>query len=284
VGHSANTAVFLNGKIYIGGGERRLQHPLYQINIYDADNDSWSSPVTTQHCYFAMTSLNNCLIIAGGVNQRGVPTDQIFMLNNDLLNEYTKMKRPRGWATAVGYQKMLLIIGGKVGLKVFGSTELFNSETGQWYDCEDLPQPHYWIQSVVVDNTVYLLGGFDEDCSCSQSVFSSRLDSLLNQKLKWNTEKPTPWNRSAPAAIFGKHILTFGGVKVSILRGYLCTTDVYMLNMASHNWEVVGHVPSTRDGPSAVSIADDKIIVLGGVDHNSDKSKYTNTVWIGLCT
>ena len=263
MGHSANTAVFLNGKIYIGGGERRLRHPLYQINVYDAENDSW--------------------IIAGGVNQRGVPTNQIFMLNNDLLNEYTKMRRPRGWAAAVSHQKMLLITGGKVGLKVFGSTELFNSETGQWYDCEDLPQPHYWIQSVVVDNTVYLLGGFDEDCSCSQSVFSTQLD-VLNQKLKWNTEKPTPWNRSAPAAVFGKHILTFGGVKVSILRGYVCTTDVYMLNMASHNWEIVGHVPSTRDGPSAVSIADNKIIVLGGVDHNSDKSKYTNTVWIGLCT
>ena len=192
MGHSANTAVFLNGKIYVGRGDQEYLQPLYQINAHNIDKNSRSSPINTQYYYFAMPSLNNSLIIAGGIDHRGDPTNQIFTLNNNLLKEYTKMKLSRGYASAVGDQGMLFIAGGRVYLEVFSSTELFDSKTGYWYVCENLPQPHYWLQSLVVNNAVYLLGGFDEDCNYSQSVFSARLDTLLSQKFEWNTLKPTP--------------------------------------------------------------------------------------------
>jgi len=260
-----------------------LLQPLYQIDVYDVSNDSWGSSVITQYCYFAMTSLNKKLIIAGGIGHRGDLTNQIFTLENGHLKEYIKMKRPKFCTAAVGHQGMLLIVGGKVGLEVLTSTELFDSKTEQWYICENLPQPHYWLQSVVLENTIYLLGGFDEDCCCSLHVFTAHLDDLSSQKLKWNSEKHTPWGRSVPASVFGTHVILFGGVKRSTLKGYLCTTNVYILNNDRHDWELADHTPSTRDGVSVVNIADDKVVVLGGVDH-SDKAKYTNTVWIGNCS
>ena len=53
-----------------------------------------------------------------------------------------------------------------------------------------------------------------------------------------------------------------------------------MFNKVSHSWEVIGQIPSARNGPAAVSVADNKIVVVGGKD---DKRQYTNTVWIGSC-
>ena len=71
--------------------------------------------------------------------------------------------------------------------------------------------------------------------------------------------------------MFGEHVPIFGGVKPTLLRCNVYTTNVYMLNKASCNWDLVDHMPSIRDGPSAVSIAEDKIFVLGGV-HDKDEN------------
>ena len=283
VGQSAHTAVFLDGKIYIGGGEKSYLVPLYQIDVYSVSNDSWSSSIATENCFFALTSLNNRLLIVGGKNHNGKVTNKIFTMSNNLLKKFTIMKRPRCCATAVGHQMVLLIVGGKVGVEVLSSVELFDSATEQWYICDNLPRPHYWLQSVVVNNTVYVLGGFDEHGHYSSLVYTTMLNIPSMHKLKWGFEKDTPWYRSAPAAVFGTHILLFGGVK-STKKGYVCSNDAYMLNMANHSWEQVGYTPLGTDAPSVVNIADDKVVIIGGVIYDGMTSEiYSSTVWIGLC-
>jgi len=52
------------------------------------------------------------------------------------------------------------------------------------------------------------------------------------------------------------------------------TSDVYKLN----NWETIGHLPSARYATAAVSIDENRIIVIGGWNDEGLKS---NTVWIG---
>ena len=61
---------------------------------------------------------------------------------------------------------------------------------------------------------------------------------------------------------------------------YVLTSDINMFNKVSHSWEAIGHIPSARSGPAVVSVADNKIVVVGGCD---DNGQYTNTVWIGSC-
>jgi len=41
------------------------------------------------------------------------------------------------------------------------TTELLNITTGVWYTCNDLPVPHTHFMAVVLNNTLYLLGGYD---------------------------------------------------------------------------------------------------------------------------
>ena len=61
---------------------------------------------------------------------------------------------------------------------------------------------------------------------------------------------------------------------------YVRYSDVHKLNKISHRWEVIGHIPSARSLSAAVSTADNRIIVIGGVDDTED---HTDTVWIGSC-
>ena len=53
-----------------------------------------------------------------------------------------------------------------------------------------------------------------------------------------------------------------------------------MLNKVSHSWEVIGQIPSARSRSAVVSVADNKIVVVGGWDY---EGRPTKTVWIGSC-
>ena len=273
VGRVDHTAVWLNGLVYVGGGYEPKWVRSYTINCYNPVKNSWSSTINTPFCLFAMTTLNNKLLTAGGQDYK--VTNQVLTMDDGQLNNYTKMTTVRLNATAAGHQGMLIITGGEDDKnKRLSSTELFDSTNGQWYTCSDLPQPSNWLQSVIVDNILYLLGGHNKD-SVSTAVFIAPLDSLSKHQLNWNTHQDTPWCWSAPVSVNGTQLLIVGGRKWSIY-----TSDVHKLDKVSYNWEIIGRIPSARSSLAAVSIGDNRVIVIGGYN---DKEVYTNTVWIGSC-
>ena len=269
-----HTAVWLNELVYVGSGYETVSEASYTINCYNPVNNSWNSPTKTPCFRFAMTTLNNKLLIVGGEDISYKRTDQILMMDAGKLNKYTKMIMARSCATAVGHQGMLIITGGRdVKGKITSSTELFDSNNGQWCSCSDLPQPHYWLKSVIVDNILYLLGGTNKYYAYSPAVFTAPLDTLSMHRLNWNTEQDSPWCGLTPVCVNSTHLLTVGGFNKGT-----CTSDILKFNKVSNNWEAMGHIPSERFRPAAVSTADNKVIVIGG---ENEKREYTNTVWVG---
>ena len=278
VGRYGHTAVWLNGLVYVGGGWETGGNDSYTINCYDPVNNSWSSPINTPYCYFAMTTLNNKLLTAGGEDKSDKRTNQILIMDAGQVKNYTKMITARSLATAAGHQGMLIIIGGLDNkCKISSSTELFDSSNGQWHTCNNLLQPQYRLQSVIVDNMLYLLGGADESFSYSPTVFTAPLDTLSRHQLKWNTHQDTPYCNSTPVSVRGTHLLIVGGSKKTGFT-YRRYSNVYKLNKVSQIWEAIGHIPTGRSSSAAVSTPDNRI---GGV--TMDKREDTNTVWIGLC-
>ena len=280
VDHYGHTAVWLNGLVYVGGGYEAGWKASYIINCYNPVNNLWSSSINTPYSFFAMTTLNNKLVTAGGRDRNGKVTNQILLLGAGELKDYTKMITARSLATAAGHQGMLIITGGMDNeYKKLSSTELIDSNNGQWYKCSYLPQPHSSLQSVILDNILYLLGGISKDGSYSPAVFTAPLDTLSKHQLKWSTHQDTPWCLSAPVSVNGTHLLIVGGYKRAGGKETF-TSDIHKLNKVSHSWEAIGHIPSARYRATAVSTADNRVIVIGGWN---DKYQVTNKVWIGSC-
>ena len=274
-----HTAVWLNGRVYIGGSIEAGWKDSYTIYCYDPVDNSWISPINTLYCYFAMTVLNDSLLLVGGRDKFDKKTNQIFTMDASQLRNYTKMNTARSSATAVGYQAMLIITGGVDDKnKTLSSTELYDSTSGHWYTCSKLPRPHYRLQPVIVGNILYLLGGYNDD-GVSPAVFTAPLDTLSRQQLKWNTHQDTPWCHSAPVSVCGTHLLTVGGDS-EIGNEVTLTPNIYKFNKVSQSWEVIGQIPALRESSAAVSMTDNKIIVIGG---RNNKELCTNTVWIGSC-
>ena len=281
VGRYGHTAVWLNGLVYVGGGTETEWKASYRIDCYDPVNNLWSSPIKTPYCRFAMTTLNNNLLVAGGWDKNSKTTNQILSLDTGQtqLRDYTKMNKPRAFATAAGHQGILIITGGKDDkYKTLSSTEMFDSNSKKWYTCNDLIRPHCILRSVIVDDSLYLLGGLNEDVNPSPEIFSTPLEALPRYQLMWNTHQDTPLCYSAPVSVGGTHLLIVGGGK-KIKNDFTRTSDVYKLNKATCSWEIIGHIPSARSSSAAVSTADNRIIVIGG---ENNEGKVTNTVWIGF--
>ena len=276
---AANTVVFHEGKVYVGGGDG---DKLYKINVYTPASDSWSPfPINTSYKYFTMTTLNNQLITAGGLDRYNEVTNEILSLSGNHLKKYTRMITSRQRATAAGHQGTLIIAGGRgQSYHVLATTDLFDSTTGQWYAADDLPLPHCELKSVIIDNQLYVLGGLSQD-NMSPAVFTAPLDTLSSHQLKWSPQQDTPWCRSAPVSIQDRHLLIIGGAREEN-NSFMRTSNIYKYNKIIHSWEVIGQIPSARSRTAAVSIADNKIVVVGGSD-DSQHVGYTTTVWIGSC-
>jgi len=77
--------VLLGGSIYVGGGyEGRSsydnQHS-YNLDIYNLTTNQWSSsPITSPYRWFAMTALDDKLVIAGGVTKNNEVVKKVLVL------------------------------------------------------------------------------------------------------------------------------------------------------------------------------------------------------------
>ena len=274
--------MLLNGLVYVGGCYHdTTEQVLHRIDIYDVAENSWSnSPIFTPYRYFAMTTLNNCLIVAGGQDYDSKPTDMILTLENGdkKLKEYTTMRTSKYFVAAAGHLGMLIIAGGANNDGVLASAEVLDSATGQWHTCNDLPEACSWQQSVIISNHLYLIGGFGPNSKAWSTAFSCPLDSLSTYQLNWKSYQNLPWWLPATTNLNGTDLTILGGLK-TLNNVPVRTSIIYMFNKDNHNWEAIGHIPSKRGAPAAVAV-DNKIIVIGG---RSFKGKHTKTVWIGLC-
>ena len=281
VGRDSHTAVLLGGSVYVGGGfECRStdnKQDSYRLDVYNLTTNQWSSsPITTPYCHFSLTVLDDKLVTAGGGSKNGEIVNKVLVLNAGQWKDYSEMPTARYSATAVGYHSMLIVVGG--GIMVEGkrtrvsTTELLDTTNGCWYTCNSLPSPCRQMKAAIMNDKLYLLGGFDKDVKPSPQVFVASLDTLSAHQLNWQSAPSTPCCGPAPVVLYNKFLLTVGGLQQSR------TSEVYIFNPSTGQWKHLTIIPAARCSPAVVGVAD-YILVIGGL---AKDNKYSNTIWIGV--
>ena len=280
VGRSVDTAVLLGGNVYVGGGFEETSNSndksSYRLDVYNLTTNQWSpSPITTPYDSFAMTVLDDKLVTAGGIKKNIEVVKKVLVLNAGQWKDYSEMTTARCNVTAVGYHSMLIVVGGVMKVEsnwtVVSTTELLDTTNGCWYTCNNLPSPHQQMKAAIMNDKLYLLGGFDKDDSSPQ-VFVASLDTLSTHQLNWQSAPNTPWCGSAPVVLYNKFLLTVGGWQQNR------TSEVNIFNPPTGRWKHLTNIPAVRNFSAVVGVADN-IIVIGGF---TDNAKYCNTVWIGV--
>ena len=225
-----------------------------------------------------MTVLADLLIIVGGaIRVSSEATNQLLKLQGGQWEDYSQMPTARGFTSAISYQSMMIVMGGMNSENhILTTAELLDSTTGQWFKCNDLPQPLICLQLVIVDDILCTLGGRTTDDYFSKAVYAAPLNALPNHQLEWQQLTNTPCYGSAAVSLNNKYLLAVGG---NAEHDTVCALKREKAGsmITSISWESVGTLPKVHGGTSAVSLGN-QIIVIVGVDEEDD---YQRTVTIG---
>ena len=264
VATAGHTAVLFNGAIYVGGGACDDNDDTHRINIYHPDTHKWDDAIDTPHAFFAMTVLVDKLIIVGGiVSSLSKETNKLLTLQSGKWKDYSQMPTARFSASAVSHQSIMIVMGGRHLNQTISTTELLDSTTGQWFACDDLPQPLTLLKSVIVDDMLYILGGGNTDGKGSKAVYVASLDALSSHNLKWLQLADTLWGYPAAVSLNNKYLLAVGGAAVQDTVLVLKRENGSLTTQTS--WEPIGSLRNIHSLSSAVSLAN-QIIVIGGID------------------
>ena len=284
VRRSGHSAVLLDGIVYIGSGfEGRSSYnrkSSYRLDVYDLTANQWSpSPITTPYCHFAMTVQDDKLVTAGGATKNDEIVKKVLVLNAGQWKDYSEMPTARSCATAVGYHSMLIVVGGQMKEEGkwtrISTTELLDTTNGCWYTCNNLPSPHQQMKAAIMNDKLYLLGGYtsyNKDFKPSPQVFVASLDTLSTHQLNWQSAPNTPWCCSTPVVLYNKFLLTVGGQQSR-------TSEVCIFNPSTGQWKHLTDIPAARSTPAVVGVADN-ILVIGGTSNN--QNEYSDKMWIGV--
>ena len=277
---AGHIAVLLGGVVYVAGGfegtSKIDRQDCYRLDVYNLATNQWSSsPITTPYKWFTMTVLDDKLVIAGGRTKNDEVVKKVLVLNGGQWKDYSEMPTARYSAAAIGYHSMLIVAGGGVKVKDklirASNTELLDTTTGCWYICSNLPSPCQQMKAVIMNDKLYLFGGFDKDLKSSLQVFVASLDNLSTHQLNWQSTPNIPWYKSVPVVLYNKFLLTLGGELQSN------TSEVNFFDPSTGQWKHLSNIPAASKSVAAVGVADN-VIIIGGV---TSYNKYTNKVWIG---
>ena len=276
VATTVHRAVLYNGAVYVGGGMCVDADDDCKINIYHPDTNKWDNAIDTPHELFAMTVLVDKLIIVGGaVRGSAKATNKLLTLQDGQWVDYSQMPTARDSASVVNHQSMMIVMGGMDDDNhTLSTTELLDSITGQWFKCNDLPQPLSDLQSVIVGGLLYTLGGVNANNKYSKAVYAAPLHTLSHRQLKWQQLADMPWEGSTAVSVNNKYLLAVGGDSE---HDTVCVLKIEKAGsvITSTTWESIATLPEEHYCSSAVSLGN-QIIVIGGTDEEAQSHKAVN--------
>ena len=262
-------SVQVQGTLYVGGGAVSGDN-VYIVMTYDISAGKWATlpPYSTR--YFAMTAIDNHLVLVGGKGRGGVRSKVLGVWSEDSkkwTHPYPDMTTPRYFCSAVVYNQYLVVAGGWEAGGRLSSVEVMNTNTKVWYAGPPTPRAFSMMNTAIVGNMCYFMGGGGEGGYTTKvySVSLPALDSQLNSDSTakdtqtWKELPQLPVAYAVPLSISGS-LLAVGGYK-----DRKAVSALHLYQPDAGQWVKVGDLPSPRCLSTCVMISEKELLVaIGG--------------------
>ncbi len=276
-------SVEINGTVCVGGGVTDRGEDDYIVMAYNTQSCQWHTLPLCCTNGFAMTTINNKLVVVGGRNRDLSGSSELGEWqpdSNQWTHPFPPMSTPRYGPSTTSYKHWLVVAGGNHGVRL-QTVEVLDVSNMQWSTGPSTPIPWVGIKSTTIGDTWYLMGGWCEDVTWSPDVYSVSLEALVSHSSSdssniWNKLPSLNCTESCPLNIGGS-LLAVGGwdmkseKPVSTIQRYVPETNT---------WVQAGQLPhAVRDCSSIMT--SDKVHVMGG-DDGMNKSKEILTSVVAL--
>ena len=271
-------SVEVDGTVYVGGGYADKREDNYTVMAYDMQSCKWHTLPPYSAKWFAMTTINNKLILVGGYHV-GSGVDQLGVWKTD-SNQWTRpfppMLTPRSYPSATSYKHWLMVAGGYRGVSV-STVEVLDIDNKQWYTAPSTPIPWQTMKSTIIGDTWYLMGGAQDGIDITD-VYSVSLEALVSHSASdcskiWNKIAPLNYECSSPPSLGGS-LLALGGWDpkkkcfVSTIQRYVPETNT---------WVPAGELPHLLYNCTCITTAG-RLHVFGGYSKGKLASYYFSDI------
>ena len=269
---SAHTIV-LKGQVYMGGGYAREDNNEYIVMRYDPSSGEWSQlPKSTVH-YFAMASVKDQLLLAGGVGDS--TAIQLWDSEDHRWNtqHYPRMPTGRAFSAAVGYQQYLIVA---CGVLHKDTVEVLDCSTHQWYSAEPVPVGGRLMTAVIISDYIYISSyGWSDGQS---HVFSAHLPTLISNATHNTTTGPI-WQELPSPPVGGPTLLALQN-HLLLVGGRVGRKELYRYETEGKKWSKCGELPVGMWAPSCAVLPSGELLVAGG--YPEGVLGFSQQVWVGL--
>ena len=259
--------VVIGDTMYIGGGDADSDRDSCTVMKLDLQREQWTTLPQYNAKWFAMTSLDDQLIVVGGLDPvTGKRTNQISMLQRKWTQPHPPMNIACHSSTAVSFNNHIIVAGGYDDQGCTSSVEVLDVTSRRWYIAEPLPNPRTYMKSTLIGSTLYLIGGWDQNDK-TKVVNNVDLNELIDKAKTakrattslWQTIEDTPLYYSAPLSI-GSSLLAVGGLD----NKHYSSSSIHLYQPNTRSWVRVGELPTTQFNCTCSVLPSEEIIVAGG--------------------
>ena len=270
--------VTLKESVYVGGGNSISGREDQMVMVYDISRDQWNILPQYQFCRFAMTTLNNQLLVIGGLdkqtNKRTNVVGNWDMSQQKWAHKFPPMHVARSGAAAVTHSDRWVVVTGGHGSKE-AHVEILDSLEGHWYWANaPLPQQLYKMSSTTIDDVWYLLGGYSGREAVKTVVFI-HLDKLVSQTVIQTSalsatpghDRPVQWQVLPDTPLVGSTALAYNGLLLAIGgekeidKG---SSAIHSYQPVTNCWIKTGNLLSERKECGCAVLPSGELFVVGG--------------------
>ena len=281
--------------MYVGGGYAGFGSANdYIVMTYDISTGKWTTLPPYRAQDFAMTSINNQLVLVGGHGRykRGGGISKVVGVwdadNKQWTHPYPEMHTARSLCSAVVHNEWLVVAGGvSASDERLSSVVVMNTNSKQWYAGPPTPIPWHSMKTATVGDKCYFMGGYNAIGLSTNTVYSVSL-SALTTGLNSSTRKGQIWKEisglqtrySTPLSISGS-LLAVGGTD----KDSKALTAIHLYQPDTGEWVKVGDLPTPRWKCTCAMITDREMVVAGGMSRSSggDRQKRMDISSINEC-
>ena len=252
---------------FVDGLKYNYESTVMKLNLYQ---DKWTRLPQISFNYFAMTSLNTQLVLVGGTDivSRKVSGQIAVFESNEWIHPFPPMNIARGGSTAVCLDNHIIVAGGfDDQYRCLSSVEVLDVVSKVWYHASPLPNALSGMNSTVIGNTLFLVGGFD-GIRLSKMVHKVNLIELIANAISLKQATPTLWQlieespleNSAPLSVKGS-LLAVGGHQ----DHFKSSSSIFLYQADGKRWIKVGDLPTARYSCTCSVLPIGEVIVAGGL-------------------
>lgn len=262
---------------------------LYSFNPI---NGKWDRLPDCLNYQCSLAVFKSSLLAIGGVPELGdrtSPKAEVYKLRFDQEKQLqwqhiSSMPTPRARTTALvcDYKgnKGLIVTGGEIldsgRVKSLNLVEVVDGNN-TWCTASEVPETHSSSSGTIVNNDVYIHGGWTERGREMLTIYTCSLKQLIES---CSTEsKPQIWNQiitsfpvaRATSTMFFNHFLLVGGIMNNPAKTPM--KDIRVYNKYLDKWNVVGQLPQELSLSFVVALDNKMLLVIGGQPDTSTSSK-----------